>query len=542
MTTTIQMGGDEGIECIKELIYANGLAGNCWNDQPWFSTQLFRMLFWLFHGNISAVRMSVCIMAILMFICAMKQLHGRFSVGLLFCMLLLWFTTPFILNLSFSVMLEVPAFAFALASVFFISRWSQTGKTLWLIISGGLFAMAIQVKFTSAVVVPAMLSEFCFSFWYLTRHEGTRRLPIVNAGWLKNHSFSAPILAICDSPVIISSFWALLWLGVAFLTSGLLIMAAPYWNWDLLWNSHAEASRGITKAELVEYSFNPVWLRNHYWGWLSALCGIIFLIRQGRWRPLAFSSIFLITALILHWNHTPFWYYYYAHIAIPLAILGGYGVFSLVSLATGSLLVTRRGFPIKVFASGILACGLLALVFSGGGESLFRQIAELRTHSSVEKNPVIAALQRLRPKARIMYTKFSMLAFHAQIPVLPEVAVQPRKRFWSGRLDEKTLQGIIRKAQPEVLLLATGPKEPEAWAEWLTTNYLMVYDDHQFQIWALRKVFPELEGATRVDAWQNAAEGWAGQGLPDSRSKMPEMGNRSEMGQSRLIKLKLDHG
>jgi 4-amino-4-deoxy-L-arabinose transferase-like glycosyltransferase len=79
-------------------------------------------------------------------------------------------TAPMFLSLSFSVMLEVPAFATALLAVWLLFRWLEERRPVWLVLSGLVMGCALQIKFTAALVLPALAVEVMLN-WEVRRRK-----------------------------------------------------------------------------------------------------------------------------------------------------------------------------------------------------------------------------------------------------------------------------------------------------------------------------------------------------------------------------------
>jgi len=107
----IELGGDEGLELVKVLILRAGEAGNSWNDQPWFFTQVLRVALDLIGDYIWVPRVLVAIMALAMLCAAGYIVFGRFKFLMVLPLIGFWLMSPDILDLNLSAMVEVPAFA-----------------------------------------------------------------------------------------------------------------------------------------------------------------------------------------------------------------------------------------------------------------------------------------------------------------------------------------------------------------------------------------------------------------------------------------------
>jgi len=233
--TAFRFGVDEGFELMKALLVSRGhpLYGAFWNDQPPLHTELLAGLFRIFGPSAGMGRLLTMAFAMLL-VGALyglarrgsNRLTGVAAVGLLA-------SASGFLKLSVSVMLEVPAFALGLASVWAWTRWQKDGRRRWLVVSGVLFGSALQVKFTVALLLPALAVDFALWAWR-RRQLGKKGTSGTRRGGRSGVLGEA------------GAWWepAAVWLGsAAAVFVGVMLLWYQPGTWKVFWASHFSANR-----------------------------------------------------------------------------------------------------------------------------------------------------------------------------------------------------------------------------------------------------------------------------------------------------------
>jgi hypothetical protein len=170
---------------------------------------------------------------------------------------------------------------------------------------------------------------------------------------------------------------------------------------------------------------------------IVAALGIVFLAYRRRWTELRFPAILLGTTLAIHAVHRPWWMYYYLHLAVPLAWLAGIAAAQLMSRIS-HLLVLRTSGPIKVKVwEGIGLCLLLGLAVVRSEGRLEGGVKDMQQRPRVSSSPVIARMKEFAGRTHWVCAPRGTYAFHAGLPILPELAVLSLKRFWSGQITKQ---------------------------------------------------------------------------------------------------------
>jgi hypothetical protein len=115
------------------------------------------------------------------------------------------------------------------------------------------------------------------------------------------------------------------------------------------------------------------------------------------------------------------------------------------------------------------------------------QARDIRSSRQVYSSLVLLELERLKPFTRYLYADEPVYSFHAGIPMPPNLAVMPLKRFWSGDMTNARLAAELDGARPEVMLLKNDTRE-RPFQRLLQTEYRLVYQDANHRLFARRAV------------------------------------------------------
>ena len=448
-----QIGGDEYFEVTKSLLWLKGvpLYSKVWNDQPPLFTVVLGSCFRLFGADVRVARaVAVCfgfLLALVLFFLIRKKVGIiAAAIGTAFLV-----ASPQFPVLAVSPMLELPAMATGLLALLLVYQW-QSQRSAWLLLASGLiFAAALQIKFTAAVLGPGILAEIA--------------LPYIKSNW---RSEILPAFRFCFT-----------WGFVAI--SGVFLLGWVFGgNYELLWASYF--SKGVTEEwpQSVGRAFSFTWIIRHTEGMWGAFAGLTVLLISRDWRRLLFPMVMLGTVTLIHMNHRPWWPYYYLHFAVPIAWISGYGVAELVKSSNES--ISRLSVGVRVVAASLL--GIL-LVVNGGGR-LLAFAHELQTLPTIAQNPVLEEMKKRKDTTHWVYTAGDMLPFDAGLLVIPELAVIPAKRIWSGDITPEKLLRIVTDYRPELMLIAAKPLPLESEVRKLAErDYVLVARDQQRILYAV---------------------------------------------------------
>lgn len=503
----VELGLDEHFELTKGLLWARGVSlyHPLWNDQPPLLTVLLGVCFQVFGPGIVVARtvalafgLALLAGAGLMIRYTAGPLASALAVG---CLL----SAPMVLILAASTMLEVPAMGTALwalwpilrcrqtraipetGGVFAEEAWPRIGNALpnrgadhwrtvtlppwcWLMLSGVALAVALQIKLTAAIAAPALASELLFG------RDAAGRVP----RWRER------LRGI--------GLWSVSLAG-AYAVIGVLAGQVPS---EVLWASHFSQAVRAATADAPALPYWPgLWT-----DYGEALCGagisLLVLGWQRQWRTLRFPLVWLLTAALVHAAHRPYWSMYNLHFAVPLAWLMGCGIAALFRLAESKL--AERAVAARQSGRLFVAGGsvLLAALVTYGGERLWSEGTRIRQLPRVAESALVAAMRQYANDTHWVYTRETIYPFHAGLLVVPELAVLPSKRFWSGEITDEQVWATVRRYRPEQLLLTDAELELGSRA-FVAAHYRSVYRDGALTLYVSRTLGTEQNSGTNCD-------------------------------------------
>jgi hypothetical protein len=86
----------------------------------------------------------------------------------------------------------------------------------------------------------------------------------------------------------------------------------------------------------------------------------------------------------------------------------------------------------------------------------------------------------------MLFTEATVYSFHSGIPLPPDLAVLPLKRFWSGEMTAARLGEELKQARPGLILLPNDSREVP-YQDWLLNQYRLVYQDSGHLLYLLRQ-------------------------------------------------------
>lgn len=460
--TALRFGGDEGYQLITGFLWSKGflLYKQIWNDQPPGHVLLLAWTFKAWGPSILAARLLSAGFGLVLFGAFFQLVNLRAGRWPAFIATFFLVASPAILELSVSVMQEVPTFGIALVSAWLLFQWCKRPHWGWLLASGAVMGVALEIKLTAMLVVPAVLVEIA-----LTRQAGR------NQSWQKGTLLNVLQWAVAMG--IIFAVIGLIWGGGSFQSS---------------FKSHflEHSAFGMERPEDFPPPASLVW--DHIECILAAVVGLALVAQQHRWRAFAFPIVLLITALVVHAIHRPWWDYYYLHLAIPLAWLAGFAVSEAISGSSRLLAKGRFNFSSANTWKGIILCCLLAAALVRSEKRLEASVKNLRQRPTIAASPVLARMKEYADRTHWVYVQFGkeMYPFYAQLPMPPEIAMVTRKRYWSNQITTGEIVEACRRYQIEQLLLNPAKIEDE-WKGFLD-DYDIVYKDTNSVLYVAKRI------------------------------------------------------
>ncbi len=452
--SAISIGPDESFEVTKAALWSQGykLYNPVWDDQPPLHTVLLGTAFKLFGTQVFVARVVSILFGIGLFSGCWIWTKKMVSSLAAFIVIIFLISAPGVFELSISAMLEVPSVGVAMLAAWPLLRWRRSRRRGWLLLSGILLGAALEIKFTAAILLPALIMDII-----LTSHE------MILGNW---SSFSAKAVTV--------------WLTAIAITFSILSLTLGS-DYGQFWSSHF--SRNIAQsAEARGHVLSPTHFLDHVEGLLGTTVGLFIILLKRDWRRMAFPVIMLLTAGIVHAIHRPWWGYYYLHFAVPMAILSAYAIVELLRMARIRASTASPHPTLANVSSLLLASALITSLIVCGGLRFLLEIQRIRHLPKVNESKLIATMKTYASRTQWVYTRFTIFPFHAGLRVPPELAVLPAKRFWSGQITDHAILTAIRRRRPEQILLTR--EFPDADMErFVSEEYSLAYEDATYRLY-----------------------------------------------------------
>lgn len=129
----------------------------------------------------------------------------------------------------------------------------------------------------------------------------------------------------------------------------------------------------------------------------------------------------------------------------------------------------------------VLVYGLGALPWMSA--RVYLQVSGIRKSPQTYYTPVLAQVARFKPFTEWLYADRQIYSFHTGIPVLPDLAVLPVKRFWAGEMSNERITEELTASKPGLLLLQNDTLE-RPFQKLIQTEYRLVYVDAENRLYA----------------------------------------------------------
>jgi hypothetical protein len=451
-----EIGQDEHFEVAKAFLWSKGfrLYREIWNDQQPLLTILQGLLFKGFGALIGVARGLALAFGALLTAGLFHLVRKSFGVIAAFGAMISLLAAPHVFKFSISTMNEVPAFAAGLWALWAIRRWDKDGRRVWLAASGLILAVALEIKLTAIILAPALGVELA-----ILALRGSRAGRIVDLA--RN---------------------GLIW-GGSVLGGFILLGLVLGTGYRQAYASHFSVVGPAALAEVRQFAFTLGNLLGYRQALFALAAALGLAAWRRHWRPLAFPLVLFATAIAVHLYHRPFWSYYYLHFAVPIAWLTGYAVGELWNVALEEVRRTPR-LAFRGFGLALAASLLSGAVVTYAGISLKSEIVKIRGIHRIDADPLVAAMKAAAPRTQWVYTRAPIYAFYAQLRVIPELAVMPRKRFWSGEITQPEILALLKRYKPEQLLLDDQDMADAEMARFVNERYKRVTQDAGLTLWS----------------------------------------------------------
>ena len=472
--TALQFGCDEGFELMKAFLVSHGhpLYSEIWNDQPPLHTEMLAIMFRLFGPSAFVGRLlSLAFTTVLVgaFFRQVSQQSGRVT-GLVAVVLMISFSS--FIQLSVSVMIELPAMALAVASRWALAKHYSGSDRRWVVISGVLFGLALQVKWTAAIYIPALVAEYLIDNITCCKRNNERPRNIRSGIW------QAPII------------WLMFAIG-----SIMLIVVACYQinTFHIFVLSHfSNATRASVASD--SYRFRLDSLVNDLGVLIPASLGVTLIIWKRRW-DLSFPIVLLGTVIAIHLWHRPYWYYYGMHFAIPLAWLGAVGIVEWIK----ELWKIRINSICSKMLTGLGLLGwslIVALTMTLVPENIWSEVVRVSVTTTVTEDTLLLKLRNYAWRTHWIFTDKLIYAFWAGVPVPPQLAVIPLKRIWSGQITKEEIVESLERYKPELLYMPLEWETKFGLSDYLREHYQLETRELTYVCYARNNLFNTIKFKT----------------------------------------------
>lgn len=417
--------GDEGYNLMKAQMSVSGyrLYEDIWSDQPPLFNAILSLSIVLFGPDIIVPRSLVVLLAGGLIYGVMKLIVKVADILSAWLATLWLLSSPHFLWLSASVILAPVSLALAVLAVLALKVRPHPNNTQWTVLSALLFCMAVLTKFDTLLLLPAFLTHLWLYKWQLK----SRAIP---------HVFHS----------------GLVWISTV-LSCFAIMVASLGWNSEMLYEPHlskqvreAAAMSNVGRLELFTM-LGQEWLVL-----LPTAVGAVFILRQRQWQS-CFPLVWLTTEIAVRSWYRPFWTFHFEHVAVPLAWLAAIGLNVIWKRIWLQATFMRRHaawstLVVIFMASSWLSASLAAWVYKVQNAAI--------TIAARDSSPEFAITSKMKDYdsvTRWVFADYPMYAFHAGLPMPPDLVVLSFKRFASGQLSEDELMRRLDKYQPEQIIL-----------------------------------------------------------------------------------------
>jgi hypothetical protein len=473
LRTALKISADEDFEFAKVELCSKGyqLYTQIWDDQPPLYTFLLVQAAKIASGSVLGMRELNVLFSLLLIVglyCLVLTTSGknqskeRSAAGLgtwlaAFAAAVFLLASPGLLELSCSCMPEIPALAMVLITLCVLVSGRDLNKSR-LTTAGFIFGVALQLKLISLIYSPLVLLVL----------------------WLrlgsKNSESVIRSLRLCTIYTCIFGACAML----SFVLLNALTGSPLVIQLQQAWTSHFSTGKSLEYGSAANHRFDWSIPFKAWETLIPALMGIGLLglrlkenLRNKSAKDFLNDPPFcilplswLLLVLLVFVSHKPWWPYYYVHVAVPLSWLSGIGI----AEAWNYLRRKRRMLPQVGFA--LFSLSALAWI----GLRLYLQEVEIRSHPRTYSSYVLKKMVQYRPYTRFMFTDQPVYSLHADIPMPPQLAMLPLKRFWNGDMTNQRLATELEAAKPGIILLANDSRTVP-YQDLLSREYQLVYVD-----------------------------------------------------------------
>ncbi|MBC7237487.1 MAG: glycosyltransferase family 39 protein, partial [Chloroflexi bacterium] len=437
-----QWSNDEGTYLMRVRLVQQGyrLYRDVWTDQLPGLIDLLGLVFALLGPSVEAGRGLVSVLTVIGLWGAAalaRQFGGR--AGALAVPLLL-VLAPNLNELARALASpDLPSISLGVAGLAAMGRYIHARRSIWLFVSGLLFALGLYIKATALLALaPAAL--------WLTIDS------LAKAGGVRTWAYRG---LVWGATLILPLFGALAFHDLRGLYGQFVVTQIASGALELKIAAHA--------VKILRY------LADHNWG-LAALGlagAIIMALRPRRRMGLAICLSWLAVSVAVLLVRSPMWPSHHLVVLLPpLAILAGA---ALSSLWTS---LTRR----RLGREGALALAALA-TYAASLPGVWRADAQLLAAPTYQTSlEAVAFLRHRFPQGALVISDYHMIPYRADCLVPPELATLSGKRIQLGLLSAQEMIRITQERQVQAVILWDEQlTRLEEYGQWLRSHYVMAF-------------------------------------------------------------------
>lgn len=394
-TSALAISADEPYEFSKATLMSLGwtLYDTVWSDQPPIHTWLLSRAIRCFDEPVIGARLLAFIFSILLlfgFGSLIAHYHGKFAGC--FAMVLLA-SAPNAMELLSSATLMVPVMSVGLLSVLAFAQYTMSRQLRYVVISGACMGMALQIKLTAVILLPILFLQFATM---TDRSSRMHRLVAVTYWWVS--------------------------LGILF--------ALPFYTFtgmtpQHLLNTHFSDAVEASFIGITYYEWNASQLLKHPEAVTGMILSGLFIRTNPDGKYLLMPVAWLVSLVAIHSTHQPYWWYYSFHFSLAMCWTAAVGWANVLKTFWAENGHQRGNYCWRKVAVLILVTTTCVTMMERSNHT-FRRLNRL---PKLEEFSFITWLRNQRDSIAFICTNVPEWAFHAGIPIIPELAVVSKKRL-----------------------------------------------------------------------------------------------------------------
>jgi hypothetical protein len=440
-----ELDPDEGLNAMISMLIARGhsMYSEIWSDHPPFLHYLLTIWLRILGFDIQTARKLILLLSTISLGAAYKFLNQTWGTGHALAGALLIFLLPYYNTLSVTVMIGLPAIAFAMIALLALLMWHHRKHDIWLVLSAIALGISVLTKLFTGFLAPIFLIGILID-------QKSRQT--------KSIAKHTPI-----RPALI---WSLVF--TSFVIGFGLIFVGPS-NINQLLEIHL-AARSPDTFDKLSGNYTILWfLQDSSSILLLAIIGSLFIVLERNWLSL-YLVAWAAAAFLLLSIQMPVWYHHQLLITIPCAMLAGIAIGQAV-YSIASILRARNFFNLRSLLSIVAIIGLGFVLITRIPMTVFdfSQPDKLLQREFL----FLTRMVNLAPETQWVVTDKPMYAFWIDAPVPPSIAVFSQKRLATGDLTEDHIINIVEEYKPEQVFI--GRFELPKVNQFLDDEYRLLY-------------------------------------------------------------------